>query len=81
MNRDAGDVNRRHYHVVKDGRAEGRSWQRWDQAWADVTKRARLELGVAWRVLPCPPPPGRLPRPRHSLNLSACRQRPGPAGD
>ena len=54
MSRDTGDVNRRHYHVVRDGRAEGRAWQRWDLAWADVAKRARLELDVAWRVLACP---------------------------
>ena len=55
MSRDTGDINRRHYHVVKGGRAESRSWQRWDQAWVDVAKRARLELDVAWRVQACPP--------------------------
>ena len=65
MSRDTGDVNRRHYHVVRDGRAEGRAWQRWDLAWADVAKRARLELDVA---LASPGLPAvRLPRPRHSL--------------
>ena len=55
MSRDAGDVNRRHYHVVRDGRAEGRSWQRWNVAWEEIAKRARLDQAAAWRVLACPP--------------------------
>ena len=54
MSRDAGDVNRRHYHVVRDGRAEGRSWQRWNVAWEEIAKRARLDGAAAWRVLACP---------------------------
>ena len=50
MSRDAGDVNRRHYHVVRDGRAEGRAWQRWNVAWEEIAKRARLDHAAAWRV-------------------------------
>ena len=67
MSRDAGDVNRRHYHVVRDGRAEGRAWQRWDQAWEEIAKRARLDQR---RRLARPGLPAvRLPRPCHSLGV------------
>ena len=48
--------SRRHYHVVRDGRAEGRAWQRWNVAWEEIAKRARLD-GVAGSMsarLTCP---------------------------
>ena len=55
MSRATGDVNLKHYHVVKGGHVESRSIQRWDLAWAAITKRARLDHDAAWRVVACPP--------------------------